>query len=79
MSTIDVGQVLDSGQQPTTQVFEDYFDTIETRGIPFRVVHAGETVDLDPHVTVEILNPPSPLFSGTNDDISNNSIETYLW
>jgi competence protein ComEC len=74
MSTVEVGQILDSGQQPTTQVFEDYLNTIETRGIPFRAVHAGENINLDPLVTMEILNPPSPLLSGTNDDISNNSI-----
>ena len=78
MSTIEVGQVLDSGQQPTTQVFEDYLDTIEVQGIPFRVVHAGETLGLDSRVTMEILNPPSPLLLGTNDDISNNSIVVKL-
>jgi len=53
-------------------------DTIETRGIPFRVIHAGDTVDLDPRITMEILNPPSPLLLGTNDDISNNYIVVKL-
>lgn len=74
MSTIEIGLILDSGQQTTTQVFEDYLNTIEARGIPFKAVEAGQTINLDPRVSMEILNPPSPLFSGTNDDISNNSI-----
>jgi competence protein ComEC len=74
MSTVEVGQILDSGQQTITRVFEDYLNTTETRGIPLRVVHAGENINLDPRVSMEILNPPSPLLSGTNDDISNNSI-----
>jgi beta-lactamase superfamily II metal-dependent hydrolase len=46
MSTIDVGQVLDSGQQHTTQVFEYYLDTIE---------HGGFHLELSMQETPSIL------------------------
>jgi competence protein ComEC len=74
INKIPVGQVLDSGQETTTKTFEDYLSAIETRKIPFETVSEGDTISLDSNVSIEVLNPQSPLLSGTGDDLNNNSV-----
>ena len=74
INKIPVGQVLDSGQETTTKTFEDYLSAIETRKVPFETVSEGDTISLDSNVSIEVLNPQSPLLSGTGDDLNNNSV-----
>lgn len=74
MSKVPVGKIIDSGQDYTTNTYFDYLDTIDRNRIPFDSVHDGDRIDLDPSVKIEVLNPPNPLISGSDDDISNNSV-----
>src|SRR5918999_2671928 len=45
INTVNVGQVLDSGQMHTTQTFEDLLDSIYNKQIPLRSVSEGEFND----------------------------------
>lgn len=74
MNQIPVGHVYDSGQDYSTSTYLDYLNAIVDHKIPFTSVHDGDTLSLDPQVKSEVLNPPNPLISGSDDDISNNSV-----
>lgn len=76
LNTIEVRQVLDSGQIHTTQTFEDYLEAIDSNQIPLASVREGDTIDLDPTVKLEVLNPPSNLPDGADDEeeFNNNSV-----
>jgi beta-lactamase superfamily II metal-dependent hydrolase len=69
-----VGHVYDSGQDYTTKTYFDYLDSIDKHKVPFTTVHEGDKISLDPDVGIEVFNPPNPLISGSDDDISNNSV-----
>lgn len=74
LQNIPVNQVIDSGQETNTRTFEDYLEVIDAKQIPFSIAKDGESINLDENVSVEILNPPEPLLSGTGDDLNNNSV-----
>jgi competence protein ComEC len=74
MDRMPVGHVYDSGQDYTTQTYFDYLDAIDGHKIPYAVVHDGDTINLDPEVKAQVFNPPNPLISKSDDDISNNSV-----
>jgi competence protein ComEC len=72
-SNLSVGEVMDSGQLYTTQTFEDLLDAIDAKQIPLTSVKAGDLIDLDPSVQLEVLNPGDTLYEG-EDEINNNSV-----
>lgn len=75
---VDVGQVLDSGQVHTTQTFEDFLDAIETKQIPLKSVREGDSINLDPTVKVEVLNPPANLLDGAYNEAEFNDNSVVL-
>lgn len=54
---IPVSQIIDSGFPHTTKTYEDYLTGIDQKNIPFTVGRSGDTIDLDPSVSIEILHP----------------------
>ena len=71
INNADVGQVLHSGRSRIEHTSsEDLRDAIETKQIPFNSVREGDSINLDPLVKLEVLNPPSNL----TDAINNNSV-----
>lgn len=76
VNSIEVAQVLDSGQIHTTQTFEDFLDAIDSKQIPLTSVHQGEEIDLDPSVELKILNPPTSLPDAAFDEskFNDNSV-----
>lgn len=71
---IDVDQVLDSGQLHTTKTFEDLLDAIDMAQIPLSSVQEGDSIDLDPAVRLEVLNPAVQLSEDIDDELNNNSV-----
>ncbi len=76
INTVNVGQVLDSGQMHTTQTFEDLLDAIYNKQIPLRSVSEGESINLDPTVKIDVLNPPASIPDGANNEgeFNDNSV-----
>lgn len=64
------GVFIDSGDSHTTPTYELLLKTIEKLQIPYRVVHEGDQIDLDPAITINVLNPGFT-YSG---DLNDNSI-----
>jgi competence protein ComEC len=71
---LPVGLWLDSGQAHAAPGYTEALRLARAKGIPFHVTTAGERVEVEPGVALEVLAPTPPLFSGTRDDLNNNSI-----
>jgi competence protein ComEC len=80
INNVNVGQVLDSGQVHTTQTFEDLLDAIYNKQIPLRSVSEGESINLDPTVKINVLNPPSSIPDDSNNEaeFNDNSVALKL-
>jgi competence protein ComEC len=76
INTMEVGEVLDSGQIHTTQTFEDFLDAIDAKQIPLDSIHDGDSIELDTSVKLQVLNPPATLPDGADDEeqFNNNSV-----
>jgi competence protein ComEC len=66
-----VKHVVDSGIVHPTQTYESYLTLIDQLNIPYTVGEAGQTIDLDPNVQVEVLAPPA---SHNDGGVNENSI-----
>ncbi|MGL5514113.1 MAG: ComEC/Rec2 family competence protein [Sporomusa sp.] len=73
-----VKQVYDSGQKTTTNLYKQYLIQINKRKIPFTVVAAGTTINVDNEVVLKVLAPAKPFIGGSEPDLNNNSIVTRL-
>ena len=69
---VNVGEVLDSGQVHTTQTFEDFLDAIDAKQIPLRSVRQGDSINLDPTVKIDVLNPPVNLIDSADNEADFN-------
>lgn len=78
INNVDVGQVLDSGQVHTTQTFEDLLDAIYNKQIPLRSVSESESINLDPTVRINVLNPPESIPDGSNNEAEFNDNSVVL-
>ncbi len=78
INTVNVGQVLDSGQMHTTQTFEDLLDAIYNKQIPLRSVSEGESLNLDPTVRIDVLNPPASIPDGASNEAEFNDNSVVL-
>jgi competence protein ComEC len=68
LSAFPVGRFVDSGQPHTTRTYENLLIQVEDLGIPYTVAERGRTIDLDPDLTVQILNPAREPFGDLNED-----------
>jgi competence protein ComEC len=64
--------VYDSGIPHTTQTYEEYLTLIDQKNVRYIVPERGDTVDLGPGVTVQVLSPPPGGIAG--GDLNENSI-----
>jgi competence protein ComEC len=71
LNDLPVKQVLDSGQAHTTPTFDTFLNLVEQKNIPYKIPEEGQTIDFDPSLKIEVLNPPAIQF---NDDLNQNSI-----
>jgi beta-lactamase superfamily II metal-dependent hydrolase len=78
IKNVDVGEVLDSGQVHTTQTFEDFLDAIEIKQIPLKSVRQGDSINLDPTVKIDVLNPPANLLEGSDNEAEFNDNSVVL-
>ena len=57
LNNFKVEHFIDSGYPHTSKTYENMLTTIDQKNIPFEVAQAGQTIDFDPAVDVEVLNP----------------------
>ena len=60
-----------NGYNGTTTTFTNLMSLISQKGLNVQTVRSGDIINLDPNITIEVLSPPSPLFTG---DTNVNSI-----
>ncbi len=70
LNNFQVEHFVDSGYPHTSKTYENMLTTIDTKNIPFEVVRAGQTIDFDPAVDIEVLNPASAY----SDELNENSV-----
>ena len=70
LKRFSVREVIDNRDTHTIPSYEQLLRVINKQGIPFRSVQAGDLIDLDPHLKIEVLSPGNRL----GDDINDNSL-----
>ncbi|MCX6696938.1 MAG: MBL fold metallo-hydrolase [Methanoregula sp.] len=70
LNAFTVKQFVDSGYPQTTSTYENMLNLIYEKNIPFQTVKIGDTIALDPAVSVQVLNPQDNF----SDDINQNSV-----
>ena len=57
-----------------TPVYDELQILIKSKNIQHTIARSGQQIKLDDEVTLSVLNPQHPPFSGTQSDIDNNSV-----
>lgn len=65
---------LDSGQPHAAPGYKGALAEALRKHIPYRLARAGQTLTIEPGVSIHVLRPTRPLLVGTPDDLNNNSI-----
>lgn len=68
LNTFPVGRFVDSGNPHTSRTYENVLILIEEKDIPFTVAKRGQTINLDPALSIQVLNPGSVLLDDLNED-----------
>ncbi|HWQ18931.1 MAG TPA: MBL fold metallo-hydrolase [Methanotrichaceae archaeon] len=71
LDKFQVLKVLDSGQPHTSKTYEDFLTRIDRKDIPYQVAEAGQRIDLNPGIDIEVLSPPARRLA---DDLNQNSV-----
>ena len=78
LNKIPVGLLVTNGEEVETETYIRLMALAETRGIPRVILERGDVLPLEADLKMEVLNPPSRLFSGTGSDVNNNSLVMHL-
>ncbi len=68
LDAFSVGRFIDSGNPHTSKTYENMLMAIDEKNIPFSLAERGKTIDLDPAVSIQILNPGPQLTGDLNED-----------
>ena len=69
-----VKQVLESGVSYKSSVYQEWLNVVEDKGIEYNIARAGQEIDLDNGIKLDVLNPPAILYEGTSHDVDNNGV-----
>lgn len=69
-NTYTIGSFIDSGYPYTSSTYENMLTTINQKKINYSTVKSGDTINFDPVVKVNVLNPQPKFF----DEINDNSV-----
>lgn len=70
LSNFQIEHFIDSGYPHTSKTYENTLITVAMKNIPFEVIKAGKTINFDPAVDIEVLNPASTY----SDELNENSV-----
>ncbi|MBI4187634.1 MAG: DNA internalization-related competence protein ComEC/Rec2 [Chloroflexi bacterium] len=68
-----VGQVLSTNLADESPLYAEWLGLIKEKDIKYTSARAGQQINFGGAV-IEVLNPPIPLFTGTDSDIDNNGV-----
>jgi competence protein ComEC len=69
-----VRQVLYPALNFESGAYDEWLELVEEKDIECVTAHTGQRLDLGGGIIIEVLNPPTPLLSGTESDIDNNGV-----
>jgi competence protein ComEC len=69
-----VRQVLYPDLEYESPLYNEWLSLIETRDIKCTLAQAGQRIDFGSEVAIEVLNPQTPLLTGTASDTNTNSV-----
>lgn len=76
LENFKVGQIYDSGQTATTNLYKQYMSLVNKKNIPFTVVTAGTEIEIAQDIKLKIFAPTKPFI--TESAINNSSIVAKL-
>jgi competence protein ComEC len=74
LEALPVKAYVDSGMPHTTETYKKVLDVVESKGVPYKAVRAGQVFRLDDGIKIEVLAPEDPLLTGTRSDLNSNSV-----
>ncbi|MFB3765211.1 MAG: ComEC/Rec2 family competence protein [Methanotrichaceae archaeon] len=57
LNTFEVGQAIDGGEAPASKIYDAYLDLIAKKKIVHNIAEAGQMIDFDSAVKIEVLSP----------------------
>ena len=69
LSQFSVAHFYDPGYPHTTSTYEKLLTTIDQKNIKYTTPTAGQSIDLDPAVRIDVLSPDGKNAGGTNDNM----------
>lgn len=76
LENFKVGQIYDSGQTATTNLYKQYMSLVNKKNVPFTVVTAGTEIEIAKDIKLKIFAPTKPFL--TESAINNSSIVAKL-
>ncbi len=73
-----VKQVLYPDLDFKSDIYDEWFSLIKGKDIKYTLAQAGQQINFYPEVIIEVLNPQTPLLTGTESDIDNNGVVLHL-
>jgi competence protein ComEC len=73
-----VEQVLYPNLDYESPLYEEWRSLIKEKNIKSTSAQAGQELDLDDGVKINVLNPQTPLLTGTESDIDNNGVVLHI-
>lgn len=74
MNRYQVRQVLYPDLDFNSDVYHQWLKSVEEKYIKYSTAQAGQRIDLGDGAVIEVLNPATPLLSGTESDLDNNGV-----
>lgn len=71
LDNFTVKQVWDTGMSYDDKAYKDFLAMVNQKNIPYMIAERGQSIDLDPSVSIDVLSPPKQRF---DSDLKNNSI-----
>ena len=71
INSLPVSEILNDGLTDTTKTYKTFISDVSRDNIPDQVEYAGNTINLDPTVTINVYSPPS---NHLGTDTNTNSI-----
>ncbi|MFC0469986.1 S-layer homology domain-containing protein [Halalkalibacter kiskunsagensis] len=73
MEEFEIGQVVDSGALHDSQTYMQYLSYIDQNDVPFHEAETGEHIEIDPALTIRVINSGQ-----AGDSLNNASVSLHL-